>query len=126
MCSCFTPTPFTFTHEASTASPTTSTENSVDTFQKSIDSQLVGKWCVVLYDDIPYPGVVQNVDDDDVEVQVMHKIGNNQYFWPMIPDRLWYNHSQIICEISEPTKVGSRHYQLSKSDWDKVVKVVDV
>lgn len=77
MCSCFTPTPFTFTHEVSTASPTTSTENSVDAFQKSIDSQLVGKWCVVLYDDIPYPGVVQNVDDDDVEVEVMHKIGNN-------------------------------------------------
>lgn len=61
----FTPTPFTFTHEALTASSTTSTENSLDTFQKSIDSQLVGKWCVVLNDDIPYPGVVQNVDDDD-------------------------------------------------------------
>lgn len=84
--------------------------------------QLVGKLCVVLYDDIPNPGVVQKVDN----VQVMHKIGNNRYFWPMIPDILWYNHSQIICEISEPTKVGFRHYQLSKSDWDKVVKVVDV
>lgn len=69
---------------------------------------------------------MQNVDDDDVEVQVMHKIGYNRYFWPMIPDILWYNHSHLICEISEPTKVGSRHYQLFKSDWDKVVKVIDV
>lgn len=67
-------------HEALTTSPTTSTENAVDTFQRSIESKLVGQMCVVLYDDIPYPGVVQNVDDNDVEVQVMHTIGNNRYF----------------------------------------------
>lgn len=65
------------THEALTTSPTTSTKNDVDTFQASIESKLVGQMCVVLYDDIPYPGVVQNVNDNDVEVKVMHKIGMN-------------------------------------------------
>lgn len=81
--------------------------------------------CVVLYDDIPYPGVVQNVDDNDVEVQVMHTIGNNRYFQSMIPDKLCYNHSQRICEKSEPPKAGSRQYQLLRCDWDKVLKLID-
>lgn len=97
-----------------------------ETYQQSVDSHLVGKWCVVNYDDVPYPGVVQNVDDDDIEVQVMHKIGSNRYFWPMMPDILWYKHSQMLCEISEPSKVGTRHYQLSKSDWAKVIKMTDL
>jgi hypothetical protein len=127
MCTCFDPIPFTFANpDYTTPSSNTPTENSVGTFQQSVDSQLVGKWCVVKYDDVPYPGIVQNVDDDDIEVQVMHKIGNNRYFWPLMPDILWYKHSQLLCEITEPTKVGTRHYQLSKPDWTKVVKVMDL
>lgn len=81
---------------------------------------------MVIYDDVPYPGIVQDVDDDDIEVKVMHKIGVNRYFWPLLTDILWYKHSQVVCEISEPTLIGTRHYQLSKYDWAKVAKVVDV
>ena len=33
----------------------------------------------------------------------------------MLPDILWYKHSDVLCEKSEPT--------LLKSDWAKVLKI---
>jgi hypothetical protein len=32
---------------------------------------------------VPYPGIVQDVDDEDLEVKVMYKIGQTQYFGPL-------------------------------------------
>jgi hypothetical protein len=97
--------------------PTESNPNSADT-------DWIGKWCVVLYDDVPYPGIVQDVDDEDLEVKVMHKIGQNRYFWPLLPDILWYKHDKVVYKIQEPSLVGSRHYQLSKTDYERLLQLI--
>lgn len=79
----------------------------------------IGKWCVVLYDSKPYPGIIIDVDriDWSIEVKVMHNIGTNRYFWPTAEDRLWYNHDQFVTLIAEPIPVGTRHCQIEPVMW---------
>lgn len=54
------------------------------------DPELINKWCVIKYDGKLYPGIVQDIDADSVEVKCMHRIGENGYFWPLIDDTIWY------------------------------------
>lgn len=56
----------------------------------------------------------------------MHKIGQNRYFWPLLPDILWYEHDKIVCKIQEPSPVGSRHFQLSKTDYEHLLQLLPV
>lgn len=122
-CACFEPSSFTFTTmTASMGSP--SADPSIESRPSTTDTDWIGKWCVVLYDDMPFPGIVQDVDDEDFEVKVMHRIGQNRYFWPLLPDILWYKHSKVVCKIQEPLLVGSRHYQLSKKDYQCLLKLL--
>lgn len=43
---------------------------------------------VVKFDGLPYPGIIQNVDANDIEVKVMHRIGTNRYFLLLFEDAL--------------------------------------
>lgn len=52
-----------------------------------ITSDLHGKYCIVKYDDQPYPGIIQDSSDSEVEVKVMHQIGDNRFFWPGLEDK---------------------------------------
>jgi hypothetical protein len=51
----------------------------------------INKWCVVLYDGKPYPGIILDVDAIDwgIEVKVMHHIGRNRFFCPTAEVRYW-------------------------------------
>lgn len=84
----------------------------------------VGKWCVVLYDHKPYPGVIVDVDDSDwgIEVKVMHRIGVNRFFWPMREDRCWYICEQFVTLINEPASVGTRHVQIDRATWNIIAE----
>ena len=44
-----------------------------------ITMSLVGEWCVVCYDGEAYPGVVQDVDEEFVQVKTMCIIGVNHF-----------------------------------------------
>lgn len=59
------------------------------------DESQVVQWCVVKYDGLPYPGIIQNVDVNDIEVKVMHRIGTKIFFWPLLEDVLWYSHGDV-------------------------------
>ena len=80
----------------------------------------VWKFCVVTYDNKPYPGIVQDIDDAEVEVNVMHSVGPNRFFWPLIQDVLWYHQENFVTLIPEPVKVGSRHLQIEPSIWEEI------
>lgn len=55
---------------------------------EEIDESLIGKFCVVVYDLLPYPCLILDVDDDeDKEVKVMARKGPNKFYWPLIEDR---------------------------------------
>ncbi|KAJ8362560.1 hypothetical protein AAFF_G00368080 [Aldrovandia affinis] len=42
-----------------------------------VTKDLVGKWCVITYDDDPYPGIIEDIEEGALEVKVMHNIGRN-------------------------------------------------
>ena len=82
-------------------------------------------WCVVLYDGKPYPGEIQDVDDDSVEVKTMNRVGNNRFFWPARDDRIWYDYDKVLTAIPPVNKVGSRHYMIDAAFWNEISCIVD-
>lgn len=78
----------------------------------SADTDWIGKWCVGLYDDVLYPGIVQGVDDEDFAVKVMHKIGQYRYFFTLLPNnitKLFAKYKSLLRWV-----VGTFNYQLQK------------
>ncbi|KAL4228634.1 hypothetical protein ACF0H5_011682 [Mactra antiquata] len=76
----------------------------------------VGTWCAVCYDKTIYPGIIQDIDAESVQMKCMARIGHNRFFWPRIDDIIWYNWNDVIMSIPELTKVTDRH---RKIDPDK-------
>lgn len=88
---------------------------------------LINQYCVVEYDKLPYPGIILDVDDDSAEVKVMHRIGNNRFFWPLHDAILWYKKENVITILeNEPEHVTGRHKQLDKDVWQEIVKKMDL
>lgn len=44
-----------------------------------IEQHHSGQWCVVLYDDDPYPGIILQVEENHVKVKCMHRNGVNHF-----------------------------------------------
>ena len=84
------------------------------------DESLIGKWCVVSYDQKPYPGIIENVDEDEIEVKVMHNIGPNRYFWPRMDDILWYDLLHVVSLIPEPQYATKRHVAIERRLWETI------
>jgi hypothetical protein len=82
-----------------------------------IDESLKDQFCVVTYDGSPFPGIIVDVDDSEVEVNVMHRIGDNRFFWPMRDDVLWYSMDNVITLIPPVSAVTKRHHEISKPVW---------
>jgi len=96
-------------------------QSSVITNIEQVSESMVGKHCLVKYDGRLYPGKILKVDvnDNDCLVQCMHKIGVNRYFWPTFDDTTWYDCSDIIAIVPEPTPIGrfSRHFMMTPEAW---------
>jgi len=96
----------------------------------SADLTIVGKYCVILYDNRPYPGRILSVDETDIEVLCMHssatKYDSNIFYWPeRTPDKCFYSFENIITLIPEPVKVAdhgrlSSSYKVDPSLWKLV------
>lgn len=77
----------------------------------------VGRWVVVEYDHDFYPGIITQVEDGNIEVDCLHKKGVNKYYWPSPRrDVSWYDDSQVLCLIEEPT-AHARYLQLDAVTW---------
>lgn len=88
----------------------------------TVDETLIGQYVVVIYDEIPYPGRVLDVDENDLQVQVMHKVSPklpNKYFWPLLPDICWYHMDKVITLLkSPPENISKRHFKISETIWE--------
>lgn len=75
-----------------------------------VPSQYIeGRYCIVLYDDKLYPGLILHNDmQGSVQVNCMKPFGRNRYFWPSAKDINWYSLSDCLAIIEEPVKKGSR------------------
>ncbi|XP_033725080.1 uncharacterized protein LOC117343313 [Pecten maximus] len=90
---------------------------------QDVNESLVSRYCVVKYDGNAFPGIVLAVDDDELEVKVMHRVGRNRFFWPSLEDTLWYAKKDIITLLVDPPKpVTSRHVQVDPTIWIEIEK----
>lgn len=73
----------------------------------AIEEHHIGQWCVVRYDDEPYPGIILQLEENNIKV--MHRNGVNKFFWPSPRDDVnWYSDDQIMCLIPEPLALNKR------------------
>lgn len=121
-CTCFSPQCVTF---ACASEPSTGVlhqhhlssqeVNAIKTIS-DVNEGLIGKWCVVVYDNDPSPGIIQDVDTQSCAlVKTMHRVGANRFFWPMKDDVIWYTHENVVGLVPEPQPVTSRHMKLTDS-----------
>ena len=80
----------------------------------------VGDWVLVVYDDIPYPGMVKEYQGDErILVKTMRQKGNNCFNWPHTEDVAWYTSDAVRARISSPAKKQrARHFNLLQCDWE--------
>ena len=50
-----------------------------------VDESLIDRYCVVVYDKLPYPGLVHDVDENDLHC-----------FWPLIEEVCWYQKDNLV------------------------------
>lgn len=78
------------------------------------------KYCLIKYDGELYPGVILDVEENDIQVHCMTRIGPNRFFWctPVL-DILWYPHDDVVCLIPQPKPVtsSSRHFLVEPTTW---------
>ena len=89
-----------------------------------ISDDLLGNWCMVKFNSRAYPGKITNISENDIEIDCMKRNGQNQYNWPIYPDKHWYFSDDILALIPEPVKSG-RHYSVSKIHFEKLVDKFD-
>ena len=118
MCDCYDLKHFSFpTCTVTVADSTASTEVELPDGGKS----LIDEYVVVKYDNIAYPGIVTDEDNDDVEVKCMSKVGNNRFYWPMHDDICWHKKDSILGLIPPPEKVTGRHMRISPAPWEQLL-----
>lgn len=81
----------------------------------------VGKWCVIKYDGDAFPGIIQDIDEESVEVKCMCKVGMNRFFWPRLEDCIWYPWADVLGLIQPPKPVTKRHVQVSPKTWEAIL-----
>ncbi|KAI4794712.1 hypothetical protein KUCAC02_031890 [Chaenocephalus aceratus] len=85
-----------------------------------------GQWCVVRYDDQPYPGIILEVEEHNVKVKCMHRNGINRFFWPSPREDVnWYGDDQIMCLIPEPLALNKRSVQIEQELWEFIMGQLD-
>lgn len=90
------------------------------------EEALIGKYCIVRYDNEGYPSVIEDADQESIRVNCMHRVGRNRFFWPHRDDNdIWYEYTDVITLIPQPEHVTDRHYQVEPSIWEEVVKNLD-
>ena len=74
----------------------------------NLETNLVGKFCIIKYDGKPYPGRILQVepDDDDALIACMSRIGENRFFWPLCRDEAWYMRPDILGIIRSQPPLG--------------------
>ena len=87
------------------------------------DTDIIGKWCIVLYNMRLYPGEILERDQDAVFVSVLSPIGENKFVKPVIPDELWYKYTSVLGYIEKPVKKTSRSRfsSINQEIWDNLI-----
>jgi len=93
-------------------------------------ADVIGKYCVVRYDNKPYPGRILDIDEGDVTVECMHCIGGkadrNRFYWPdKVKDICSYTFNNVLSIIPEPQRISDHgraynHYKIMPEIWKQI------
>lgn len=50
--------------------------------------EVIQKWCVIKYDGDIYPGIITAIDEVQVQVKCMHRVGVYRFFWTTREDMI--------------------------------------
>lgn len=71
---------------------------------------VIGDWITAIYNDLWYPGLVEQVRGHVLTVNFMSKSGKH-FYWPNRADRQNVNVADILCKLNvAPYPISSRHY----------------
>lgn len=102
-------------------------ENPATTKQLSFDCSLrpevikskhIGQWCVLNYDEQPYPGIIQEVENHNIKIKCLHRNGINNFFLGQAPEMTYISDDQVICFIPVPLPVNKRSVQINHDIWE--------
>ena len=86
---------------------------------------LLNKQVIINYNGKPYPGLVVDIDEQDVRVRCVHRIGKLDkchFYWPKcLTDESLYDMKDIIAIIPEPEKICTKYFEDPKI-WEMVLK----
>ena len=88
-------------------------KDSVDTPTLSYN---IGEWVIVKYDEKKYPGEITKVNDDAIEVSVMHSKFGQRWAWPNREDKIFYLKKDIVKKIKVPVPSDRRGFFRFESD----------
>jgi len=89
----------------------------------------VGQYCVVLYDEKPYPGMILDAESGEIKVKCMASLGRNRFIWPTPRDDInWYGGDQVLSMIPEPVEHGTRrkYFAINNEIWDGIEKKLEI
>jgi len=94
------------------------------------DVHLIGSYCIIQYDNKPYPGKILDINETDVTVECMHCIGtkydSNRFFWPeKVKDICMYSYDDVLTVIPPPERISDhgrsyRHFRVNQLLWNKI------
>ena len=82
----------------------------------------IGKWVAVKFDKHWYPGEVSKLEDDEVEIKCVKRIGieENRFIWPDKDGISWFSIDDVVCCVTPPAPVNNRAFGLTQCDIEKV------
>ncbi|CAL1278819.1 unnamed protein product, partial [Larinioides sclopetarius] len=73
---------------------------------------IVGTWVAVVYDGNWFPGLIEEINDDNFKINFMLRNGS-RFYWPNIPDVQEVPKGGILCLIkSPPCPISSRYFTI--------------
>ncbi|GBN52439.1 hypothetical protein AVEN_103990-1 [Araneus ventricosus] len=71
---------------------------------------IVGTWVAVVYDENWFPGLIEEIIDDNLKINFMLRSAS-RFYWPNIPDIQLVPKDGILCLIkSPPSPITSRYF----------------
>nr|XP_042896254.1 uncharacterized protein LOC122269017 [Parasteatoda tepidariorum] len=114
ICKHFAPSPATFTFPE---------ENVLhQKIEKKSTNIAVGDWLAVIYDNLWYPGSVEEIQEDGFVLSFMHCSGD-KFYWPSPEEKFTVPENEIMCIISDaPQPISRRHFIIqNKKKYDDIL-----
>jgi len=85
-------------------------------FPNTLSDICSGQWVAVIYDDVWFPGVVENSVSGTLTVKFMCRRQLKHFVWPDITDRQTVLETGVLCKIRSPYSVNSRYFAFHDND----------